>query len=79
MNPDPFESAKRKLVRAKQHIYNFESCFRTFLDGKPYEQITEPDIDCPENIVHKLRLIKPVPETLDLIASDIVNNLRTVL
>jgi hypothetical protein len=76
---DPFESSKRKLVRAKQHIYDFESCFRTFKDEYPCIKISEPDVNCPENIVHKLRLTKPVPESLDLIAADVVNNLRTVL
>jgi len=76
---DPFESPKRKLVRAKQHIYDFESCFRTFRDGNPYVQIAEPDADVPDNVVHKLQLAKPLPSSLDLIAADIVNNLRTVL
>jgi hypothetical protein len=79
MADDPFESAKRKLVRAKQHIYDFESLLRTFKDERPYKIISEPDPNCTEKVIHKLRLTKPIPESLDLISSDVVNNLRAVL
>jgi hypothetical protein len=45
----------------------------------PYEESAEPDAQCPQNTVHKIRLTRPIPDRLDVIAADAVNNLRAAL
>jgi hypothetical protein len=76
---DPFLSSKRKLARAKEHIGDFKARFDAFTNEHPYEQVVELDPNNPYQKIHKIRLTKPIPECLDVIAADAVANLRAVL
>lgn len=75
---DPFSSARRKLARAKIHIEDLKNRIITFEQSNPYEVVSEPDPDKPQEIVHKMRRTKPLPETSE-IAGDAINNLREAL
>ncbi len=77
--PDPFDSAHLKLDWAWEHIYKLEEAIADFLQVCPGESFTEPHPDKPEHKVHKVRLARPLPNPLSLIAGDAVDNLRAVL
>src|SRR5258708_11274502 len=76
---DPFESSRRKLARAKQHVGDFKGHFDAFTNENPYEQVVELDPNNPYQKIHKIRLTKSIPACLDVIAADAVTNLRAVL
>lgn len=74
---DPLESAKYTLAHAKRHIKNFDALHRGFIHSDPYATVVEfgfPNID-----IHKIKLVKPMPEPLAGVAFDTLNSLRAVL
>ncbi len=73
------DSSRHKLARAKKHVEDFKTVFGGFIDRHPYEAIAEPDAKHPENVVHKIRLTESIPDCLDVIAADAVNNMRSAL
>jgi hypothetical protein len=77
---NPFESARRQIARAKDHIAELESEISEFINKNPGEYFTEPDTKNPENTVHKVRLKDdPIPIGLSEIAGDAIGNLRESL
>ena len=76
---DPFESAVRKIDRARNHAMELERQFHAFTVLPPYTTFTEPDPKIPENTVHKVRLARPLPDGLSEIAGDVIGNLRESL
>ena len=77
--PDPLESSKGKVARAKQHLLDLERQIGIFIDGHPYENLIEEDVDKPDFLHHKIRLTKALPASLGNIVGDFVNNLRESL
>jgi hypothetical protein len=77
--PDPFESAHRKIARAREHATELEREFQAFLIEPPYETFSEPHPQIPQRIVHKVRLARPLPAKLSEIAGDMIGNLRETL
>lgn len=75
---DPFDSSKRTLARAKEHIRNLEEQFRLFHDEHPYRRVFHPDHE-RNLVVIAIALTKKIPETFDNIAFDAVSNLRAAL
>jgi hypothetical protein len=75
---DPFYSPKRRLARAKKHASELETASIGFLKGNPYVSVVELD-DNGVTKLHKLKLTKPIPEDLSDIATDALDNLRSVL
>lgn len=76
---DPFSSSRRKVARAKEHFADLEKRVKTFVDLKPYKEITEDDPNRPGFIVYKVRLTEPLPEAIGSVLGDLVANLRNAL
>jgi hypothetical protein len=72
---DPFESARRKIARAKKHIAEFEAESQRFcLREDLYEVFVDKDSERPSKEIWKLRLIQPFPDIFDEIVGDAINN-----
>lgn len=73
-----FDSAWRKIERAKQHIADLQRTFDAFVQRNPHEFLTEND---PQTgaLTIQVRLREPIPHDLPLILGDAVHNLRTAL
>lgn len=76
---DPFESAFRKIARARDHAMELERQYHAFTELPPYATFTEPHPKIPENTVHKVRLARPLPDGMSEIAGDVIGNLREAL
>ena len=76
--PGPLESAWSVLANANDHIAKFDREYGAYRLSGPVAKILEDDTKANEKIL-KLKLIKPVPDSLRTIAFDAVNNLRSVL
>jgi hypothetical protein len=76
---DPFETSRRKLARAKEHIQNFGERMRSFLQSNPYRKVINPDPQRPEHDIHKIRFSKGLPDSLISSAADAIHNLRSAL
>lgn len=68
-----------KIEWAKKHIRDLEVAIRTFLDSNPYEVGTKPDPHVAESIKYHIISIRETPNTILLIAGDILFNLRAAL
>jgi hypothetical protein len=77
--PDPLESSKRKLERAKEHFDDLKGKITEFINLEPYEQVVEPHPDKSGYTVHKIKLTQPLPAFIGDIAGDMVHNLRSAL
>lgn len=76
---DPFESARRKVARAKEHISTLERETVSFFSAKPYIRIAEPDSEARQLEVHKLRFSAGLPDQFATLTSDALHNLRDSL
>jgi hypothetical protein len=76
---NPFESAKRKIARAKKHIDDVKREVVAFTQNAAYIRFSEPDTKNPQLIVHKVRMNNSVPDGLSEIAGDALANLRQAL
>jgi hypothetical protein len=76
---DPFESSRRKLARAKDHLAELKREVLSFIQHDPCDILTEPHPDKPEHVVYKLCLTKQLPDGLSEITGDVVDNLRSAL
>jgi hypothetical protein len=71
--------AYRKFDRAKHHIADFQRHIEPFEREDAYKTIAEPNPDNPDQLLHKIKLAKPLPDSLAEIVGDAVNNLRESL
>lgn len=76
---DPFEGSRLKIKRSKEHIRDLEAKIKAFIDSEPYRCVTEPDPNAPNYLFHKIKLVKPLPRSLAVIAGEVVNALREAL
>lgn len=77
--PNPLESACTKLAWGRKHAEHFEREVQAFLKTAPGECFAEPDPENPDYTLQKIRLTRPLPEHLSLIAGDAVDNMRAAL
>jgi hypothetical protein len=77
--PDPFESSRRKVARAKEHIADLEREWVTFLATGPCSPFVEPDPNEPKHQLHKLRFSKPLPDSFANLTKEAVQHLRGAL
>lgn len=77
--PDHFESSRRKIARAKQHLIDLQREIGKFAQKEPYKRVVEPDSQHPDHQVHKIKLTEPLPVIIGDIAADMVQNLRNAL
>ncbi len=75
---DPFESPKRRLARAKQHVNHLEKRINTFFKKEPYARVVEKDADGVTDL-HKIKFTKPLPDSCDLAATEALEALRATL
>ena len=75
----PFESARRKIARAKKHLDDLTREIRTFVESGAYEQVKEDDPNRPGYTLHKIKLIKAIPISIEDSAGDCIDNLRGAL
>ena len=78
MSIDPFASPKRRVARAKRHIANLNARIDKFFKKHPYAQVTEKEADGATDL-HKIKLLKPLPNSMSDLASDIIEDLRSAL
>ena len=67
-----------KVERAKSHINDLDREIRAFLDTKPYAIETKRNPQTRQLIYYVSR-VKPIPESLSLIAGDAIQNLVSAL
>jgi hypothetical protein len=77
--PDPFETSRRKIARAKVHIADLERETRVFFDARPYTVVVELDPEEPKHQVHKLKFDRPLPDSFAALTADAIHNLRSAL
>jgi hypothetical protein len=75
---DPLSDSRYCLNHAKRHIHKFESESNVFFNTNPYARVIDFETNGSVE-VHKIKLVKPMPEELSGIAFDAVNNLRSAL
>ena len=77
---DPFESSRRKIAWAKKNLANLNRRIDKFLSQKNlYTVFTEPDTHNPQHMVHKMRLVKQIPDGLSELTGNIIDDLRSAL
>ena len=76
---DPFASSRSKIARAKEHFSELERRCSEFYGLHPYEQVAEEDPDRPGFTIHKMKLTKPMPDSIGNVLGDLVGNLREAL
>ena len=78
MNPDPLSGPKLKIERAKRHIKELHAEVATFLSRKPYERVTEKNVE--KGVYElKVRMTECVPPEFATAIGDVIHNLRTSL
>jgi hypothetical protein len=78
MSKDLFGSPKRRIARAKRHIRNLDARIEKFFKNQPYARVIEPDADGIDQL-YKIKLTKPLPESLTDLSNEIVEGLRSGL
>lgn len=76
---DPFNSSRRKIIRAKEHIDDLTVTIRAFVDAGAYKQVVEDDPNRPGYKLHKIKLTQTIPPAIENIAGDAITNLRSAL
>lgn len=76
---DPFESSRRKIARAKNHLAEVKREIVGFLERCRCEPFAEPHPDKPNHFVCKMHLTEKLPEGISEAVGDCVNNLREAL
>jgi hypothetical protein len=75
---DPFRSAKRRIVRAQDHFHDLERQWEAFVEKNPYAKVVESNADGTREI-HKIKLMRELPESLGDLVSDAADALRSAL
>lgn len=78
MTEDPLHSARYSVRHAKRHIDHLDAECQAFYGSSPYARVKEFDPEGPFDL-HKIKLVKAMPEALAGIAFDAVNSLRAAL
>lgn len=76
---DPFASARSKLAWAQEHLPDLNRRIEEWSELDPYAEIIEADPQRPGYEIHKLKLVKPLPDAFGNATGDLVGNLRSVL
>jgi hypothetical protein len=75
---DLFKSAKDKFEQGKEHCATFFEHANAWMASNPYRAIVVPDPVAGDSII-KIVCDKSMPERLENVASDAINNLRGAL
>ena len=74
-----FEDSRRKIARAKDHIADLERHVVAFENCGAYKTVAETDPNFPNKLVHKIKVIKPLPDVLAVVAGEAAHHLRSAL
>ncbi len=74
----PIERIRAKVTRAKQHVREFQLALATFYKTRPYEVGVKIDAETGQRIYYVSK-VDSIPDPLEAIAADIIQNLRTPL
>jgi len=75
---DVVERIRAKVIRAKQHIQDFQLGLMAFYDTKPYAVAIKEDAQAGKRIYYVTKA-DPVPDHVAAIAADVIQNLRSPL
>jgi hypothetical protein len=78
MSHPTVEKIRVKVIRAEQHIQDFQRGLAAFVDTKPYAISVKEDARS-EKRIHYVSKADPVPDALAAVAADAIQNLRAVL
>ena len=79
MTTDSLYGSKLKIKWAKQHIYEMNAAFAAWVQSNPYTMSSEVDPKDSAWIEVKLKLVKPIPEQVNMLCSYILFDLRSAL
>jgi hypothetical protein len=74
----PIDRIRAKITRAKQHINDFQLALGAFYDTRPYGIGVKVDADTGKRIYY-VSNVAQIPASLDAVAADVIQNLRTPL
>jgi hypothetical protein len=69
---------RAKVERAKEHLHELEAAVVAFFDTRPYEVLPEEDAESGQRL-YKVTKADAPPDSLPLIAGDVVHNARAAL
>jgi hypothetical protein len=75
---NPLQNSKYSVSNSRRHIRGLEAEIVAFFKSDPYARVVDFDPNGHDDI-HKLKLVKPMPELLSGLAFDAVSNLRAAL
>lgn len=78
-----YTSVRAKLCRAEKHLSDFEEELRTWVSSKPVKLVSprspKPNPDGTSKQDFYVRIVNPLPMSLNVIVGDCVHNFRCVL
>jgi hypothetical protein len=76
--PDRLQGIRAKIERAKEHVRDFESRLRTFMQTDPYGIRVEDDPKTGDKI-QRVEIRSQTPADLPLVAGEVIYHLRSTL
>ena len=80
--PDPFDSSRRKLDRAKKHLLDLQGKVSTFIQSDPYHRVVEPHVDKADHEIYKIKPTRELSREFDDMGDDFgefAQNIRNAL
>jgi hypothetical protein len=71
MTAKSFEASYRKIAWADERVNDLYAEIERFRQSIPYDQVIEPSLDQADQIVHKIKLTRDIPDSTLNLASDI--------
>lgn len=68
-----------RLAQAKIRFKEFNGQVKAFSEENAYIRVVEPDLDIPKKLLHKVKQTKPLPVSMEAVAAEIAEHLRSVL
>jgi hypothetical protein len=78
-SPDRFDSSRRKLDRAREHIGAVEAVVIAYHRSNPYRVVVEPDWELGRSVARVGDSVDPVPDAIPLILGDAIHAMRSSL
>jgi hypothetical protein len=69
---------RRKIERAEKHFLDLQEAIAAFLAADPYKVSTKKDPQT-RKLIYYVSGVEPVPDSVSLIAGDVLHNLRSAL
>lgn len=79
VNVVAFDTARAKILRAKQHVDDVEATIRGYQATNPYELVVADEPETGNRVIKVGRIREPIPVALRLLIGDAAHNLRSAL